>query len=235
MVGVKKLLITSAVVLSLTTALTGCGTPAQQHLFEAFEKTASAEQNVPTAFDQLKQLEQKDQTAYDNILSKGDQDSANVQTLITNTAASLAERQTALDDVKQQLDTAKTQLDDSVKLLDKLKDDSLKQQAEKVVTSYTKRYEVYQTLYTRYGDWLKAEQAVYDTLKAEETQLKEIQTAVANRNQVFQEVEELKEQFNQYTVEFNQAKQAFYTAAGIEVAQVNPAGSAEESDTANQG
>lgn len=235
MVGMKKLLITSAVVLSLTAALTGCGTPAQQHLFVAFEQTASAEQNVPAAFEQLKQLEQKDQTAYDNILSKGEQDSANVQTLITNTTESLAERQKALDDVKLQLEAAKKQLDDNVDKVDKLTEESLKQQAEKVITAYTKRYEVYQSLYTRYGELLNAEQAVYDTLKAEDTQLKSIQAAVATRNQVLHQVEELKEQFNQYSVEFNQEKQAFYTASGIEIAQVNPAGTSEQSDSADQG
>lgn len=234
MKGMRNILVKTAVVLSLTAALTGCGTSAQEYLFTAFEQTASAEQNVPSAFDQLKQLEEKDQTAYDNILSKGVQDQDNVQTLITNTATSLAARQTTLDDVKQQLETAKQQLDESISLLDQLKDDRLKQQAEKVFSSYTKRYELYQTLYVRYGDWLSAEQEIYNALEAEDTQLKRIQAAVANRNQVFQEVEELKTQFNQYTVEFNQARLAFYQAAGIEVGKVNPAGTVEQPDTTNE-
>lgn len=217
---IKKVIGTSVVVLSLTLALTGCGTPAEDKLFQAIEQASAAENQVPTAFEQLKQLEAKDQQQYDNILNKGERDSTNVQMLISNTEAILQERQQAIDLAKEQLDQAKSELGDLSGSMKKLKDDALKQKTEQIVTAYTKRYESFQSLHARYIELLKAEQSVYDTLKEQDTKLKAVQAAVAQRNQVLQQVEELKNQFNDYTKQFNDMKQDLYAAAGIVVDKV---------------
>ncbi|MGZ9583948.1 YkyA family protein [Paenibacillus marinisediminis] len=233
MLTIKKAVAAAVAVLSLSIVLTGCGTPAQEQLFLSFEKASAVETQVPADFEHLKQLEEKDQKQYETIINKGESDSANVQTLITNSIASLQERQQTLDSVKQQMDEGKTQFGELTGQIDKLKDDQLKQKAEQVVTAYTKRYDTFQTLHQRYSEWIKAEQAVYEELQAQETNLKSIQNAVASRNQAFLQVEELKQQFNDYTTQFNEEKKAFYQAAGIQVDKVVT--SDEQSNDPNQG
>ncbi|WP_036697822.1 YkyA family protein [Paenibacillus taiwanensis] len=229
----KKLVATTAMMLSLVVALAGCGTAPTQQLFDAIEKASALETTVPASFEQLKLLEAKDQNQYGNILTNGAQSNANVKALIENTSKALEDRQKALDDAKLQLDAGYKLASDFTKSADKLKDEQLKKQADEVITAYTKRYETFQTLHKQYSQWIAAEKSVYEALKTSDTSIKSIQESVAARNQVFQQVEQLKQQFNDFTKQFNEKKQTFYTAAGIQPTQVVSSGAAEEK--ANEG
>lgn len=228
MTAMKKLVGTTAMMVSLIVALAGCGTAPTQQLFDSFEKASALETTVPASFEQLKLLEAKDQNQYGNILTNGAENNVNVKTLIDNTSKALDDRQKALDDAKLQLDEGYKVASGFTKSADKLKDDQLKKQADEVITAYTKRYDTFQTLHKQYTDLIAAEKSVYEALKTSDTNIKSIQESVAARNQVFQQVEQLKQQFNDFTKQFNEKKQKFYTEAGIQPTEVISSGTTEE-------
>ncbi|MBR2569648.1 MAG: YkyA family protein [Paenibacillus sp.] len=211
----RKIISSTAVILTMLVVLTGCGTPAIDLFIDHVEKASAAETEVPALFEQLKQLEEKDQAHYANILEQGKDSNVNVQTLIDNSAKALEERKQAMDKVKQQLDEAMKQLGDQTSTVKDIKDDGLRQQAQDVLGAYSGRYEAFQQFYKSYDEWVKAEQSVYEQLKATDTKLKSIQESVAARNQAFKQAEQFKEQFNGFTEQFNVKKQALYAAAGV--------------------
>ncbi|MBD8498409.1 YkyA family protein [Paenibacillus arenosi] len=210
-----------AMIVAMATMLAACGAPSSEKLFSSFEQAASTESAASAAFEELKQLESKDQKQYDRILDKGERSNVNVQTLITQTMSSLDQRQQAMMKVKEQVTVAYEHVAKAQSQVDKLEPAQGKDQAAQALTAYTKRYETVQQLASQYEKLIAAERALYEQLKVEQTNLKQLQQAVRERNQQWTQVNQLKQQFNQYTEQFNTNKDAFYKAAGIQTDKAN--------------
>lgn len=68
-----------------------------------------------------------------------------------------------------------------------------------------------------YTKALATEKELYEQLKVKETKLKEIGEKVKTFNELNGEAQKSKEQFNNYTKEYNDSKLAFYKDAQIKI------------------
>ena len=89
-------------------------------------------------------------------------------------------------------------------------------QAKAVEESYKNRYDAFQKMNENYTKALATEK-LYEKLKVKETKLKEIGEKVKAVNELTMEAQNQKEQFNNFTKEYNDSKLAFYKDAEIKI------------------
>ncbi|HDR5192884.1 TPA: YkyA family protein, partial [Bacillus anthracis] len=90
-------------------------------------------------------------------------------------------------------------------------------QAKAVEESYKNRYDAFQKMNENYTKALATEKELYEKLKVKETKLKEIGEKVKAVNELTVEAQKSKEQFNNFTKEYNDSKLAFYKDAEIKI------------------
>ncbi|MFE6588665.1 YkyA family protein, partial [Bacillus mobilis] len=83
--------------------------------------------------------------------------------------------------------------------------------------SYKNRYDAFQKMNENYTKALVTEKELYEKLKVKETKLKEIGEKVKAVNESTVEAQKSKEQFNNFTKEYNDSKLAFYKDAEIKI------------------
>lgn len=202
----------------LIALLVGClGAKPEEELYVAFENAANQEK---TLFDNVKifeQLETKAQELYNQIIQEGKEQNEAVIQQIEQAVINVNEREKLLKTEQDVLEKAQKEVTSVHSYINKIEDKKLQKQAKKVAEVYTNRYEAFRKMNESYKKSLILEKELYEKLKDKETKLKEISEKVKAINILNEETLKEKENFNQYTKEYNEGKLAFYKAAKIKI------------------
>lgn len=202
----------------LIALLVGClGAKPEEELYVAFENAANQEK---TLFDNVKifeQLETKAQELYNQIIQEGKEQNEAVIQQIEQAVINVNEREKLLKTEQDVLEKAQKEVKSVHSYINNIEDKKLQKQAKKVAEVYTNRYEAFRKMNESYKKSLILEKELYEKLKDKETKLKEISEKVKAINILNEETLKEKENFNQYTKEYNEGKLAFYKAAKIKI------------------
>ncbi|SLJ99783.1 Putative cell-wall binding lipoprotein [Bacillus toyonensis] len=198
--------------------LTGCfGEKPEENLYTAFETAATQEKSLVDEAKKLEGLEKQDQELYSQILQEGKDHNDAVMKKIEQATANVADREKVLKNEKEMLEKAQKETKSVQSNIEKLEDKKVQKQAKAVEESYKKRYDAFQKMNENYTKALATEKELYEQLKVKETKLKEIGEKVKTFNELNGEAQKSKEQFNNYTKEYNDSKLAFYKDAQIKI------------------
>ncbi len=136
---------------------------------------------------------------------------------IEQATANVADREKVLKNEKEMLEKAQKETKSVQSNIEKLEDKKVQKQAKAVEESYKKRYDAFQKMNENYTKALATEKELYEQLKVKETKLKEIGEKVKTFNELNGDAQKSKEQFNNYTKEYNDSKLAFYKDAQIKI------------------
>ncbi len=198
--------------------LTGCfGEKPEETLYTAFETAATQEKSLVDEAKKLEDLEKQGQELYSQILQEGKDHNEAVMKKIEQATANVDDREKALKNEKEMLEKAQKETKSVQSNIEKLEDKKLQKQAKAVEESYKNRYDAFQKMNENYTKALATEKELYEKLKVKETKLKEIGEKVKAVNELNVEAQKSKEQFNNYTKEYNDNKLAFYKDAQIKI------------------
>lgn len=198
--------------------LTGCfGEKPEENLYTAFETAATQEKSLVDEAKKLEDLEKQGQELYSQILQEGKEHNDAVMKKIEQATANVADREKVLKNEKEMLEKAQKETKSVQSNIEKLEDKKVQKQAKAVEESYKKRYDAFQKMNENYTKALATEKELYEQLKVKETKLKEIGEKVKTFNELNGEAQKSKEQFNNYTKEYNDSKLAFYKDAQIKI------------------
>ncbi|SCC18869.1 Uncharacterized protein BW664_01970 [Bacillus mycoides] len=198
--------------------LSGCfGEKPEENLYTAFETAATQEKSLADDTKKLEQLEKQGQELYSQILQEGKEHNEAVTKKIEEATANVNEREKVLKNEKELLEKAQKETKSVQSNIEKLEDKKLQKQAKAVEESYKNRYAAFQKMNEDYTKALANEKELYEKLKVKETKLKEIGEKVKTVNELNVEAQKAKEQFNNYTKEYNDNKLAFYKDAQIKI------------------
>ena len=198
--------------------LSGCfGENPEENLFTAFEAAATQEKSLADDTKKLEKLEQQGQELYSQILQEGKEHNEAVSKKIEQATANVDDREKVLKNEKEMLEKAQKETKSVQGNIEKLEDKKLQKQAKAVEESYKNRYDAFQKMNENYTKALATEKELYEKLKVKETKLKEIGEKVKAVNELTVEAQKSKEQFNNFTKEYNDSKLAFYKDAEIKI------------------
>ncbi|AHA10418.1 hypothetical protein IC9_03535 [Bacillus toyonensis] len=198
--------------------LTGCfGEKPEENLYTAFETAATQEKSLVDEAKKLEDLEKQGQELYSQILQEGKDHNDAVMKKIEQATANVADREKVLKNEKEMLEKAQKETKSVQSNIEKLEDKKVQKQAKAVEESYKKRYDAFQKMNENYTKALATEKELYEQLKVKETKLKEIGEKVKTFNELNGDAQKSKEQFNNYTKEYNDSKLAFYKDAQIKI------------------
>lgn len=198
--------------------LTGCfGEKPEENLYTAFETAATQEKSLVDEAKKLEDLEKQGQELYSQILQEGKDHNEAVMKKLEQATANVADREKVLKNEKEMLEKAQKETKSVQSNIEKLEDKKVQKQAKAVKESYKKRYDAFQKMNENYMKALATEKELYEQLKVKETKLKEIGEKVKTFNELNGEAQKSKEQFNNYTKEYNDSKLAFYKDAQIKI------------------
>ena len=198
--------------------LTGCfGEKPEESLYTAFETAATQEKSLVDEAKKLEKLEKEGQELYSQILQEGKDHNDAVMKKIEQATANVDDREKVLKNEKEMLEKAHKETKSVQGNIEKLEDKKLQKQAKAVGESYQNRYDAFQKMNENYTKALATEKELYEKLKVKETKLKEIGEKVKAVNELTVEAQKSKEQFNNFTKEYNDSKLAFYKDAEIKI------------------
>ncbi|OAK31126.1 hypothetical protein A6283_20955 [Bacillus wiedmannii] len=198
--------------------LTGClGEKPEENLYTAFETAATQEKSLVDEAKKLEKLENEGQELYSQILQEGKDHNDTVMKKIEQATANVDDREKVLKTEKEMLEKAQKETKSVQGNIEKLEDKKLQKQAKAVGESYQNRYDAFQKMNENYTKALATEKELYEKLKVKETKLKEIGEKVKAVNELTVEAQKSKEQFNNFTKEYNDSKLAFYKDAEIKI------------------
>lgn len=198
--------------------LGGClGAKPEEEIYIALESAANQEKELFDYVELFNGFEAKSQKLYNQIIQEGKEQNKTVMPKIEQAIATVNEREKLLEKEKDVLEKARKEIQSIRSYINKIDDQKLKKQAEKVEEVYIDRYESFQKLNKIHTKTLLTEKELYEKFKEKETKLKEISENVKAVNVLNEETTKEKEQFNQYTKEYNERKLKFYKDAKIKV------------------
>lgn len=210
-IRIRKLI----VLLVSITVLTACSKEEAVNIVHAIETTVQTENQMHSDLNQLAALEEEDMVLYEAILEQGREDNEELTELLDNAQIHVKERADLLDASKSIMDAAKIQSERWEEELSVFRDSKVSEgmslQAEELWADYQARQRIFDQLYTRYESALQTETELYALLEEKGSLLSitELKAKVAERNHVFVEVNEIKNEFNEATKTFNNKHQAF--------------------------
>lgn len=198
--------------------LTGCfGEKPEENLYTAFETAATQEKSLVDEAKKFEELEKKSQELYSQILQEGKDHNEAVISKIEQATANVDDREKVLKNEKEMLEKAQKETQSVQGNIEKIEEKKLQKKAKAVEESYKNRYDAFQKMNENYTKAFATEKELYEKLKVKETKLKEIGEKVKTVNELNGEAQKSKEQFNNYTKEYNDNKLAFYKDAQIKI------------------
>lgn len=189
----------------------------EETLFTTYEEATLLEKEIPTYSQELVELEGVESTLYTQIVSEGEESNANVQSVIEGALQNCEDRKELLDKESSAIEESYTKSTESENKIEKLDDDKAKEQGEKVQKLFKDRYDTFKSLEKNYRDTIEAEEVLYNLLKAESQDLREIESHIGEINSLYEINRSTQETFTTLSTQLNTEKNIFYDLIGINV------------------
>nr|WP_285890175.1 YkyA family protein [Halalkalibacter oceani] len=197
--------------------LSGCGEEPAETVYQHLEAAVELEQPFEEQQEPLQAAELKENELFEQIIALGVNDMEEISELADEALASIASRLAMIETEKESIERSYAEFELIKPAEDEVEDEQLRSLLAELIAAMDKRYEHYQKLYEAYVTAAKEDEALFTMLKQEELTMEELQAQIDTVNASYEVVSKEKEQFNQYTDEYNEKKRLFYETAELEV------------------
>jgi DNA repair exonuclease SbcCD ATPase subunit len=199
---------------ALLSACSGESTEEQihSHLEEAVAQEAEFEEQQ----GQITDLEQREQELYSEIIQLSMDEFEQIQTLSQEALEVIDERSDKISQERESIESSQETFQMTEELIAEL-DEGIQAKGEEMYNVMGNRYAAYYDLFDTYVNSLELERELYEMLQQEDTEQEALNEQINSINESYQSVLGFNEQFNEYTVEYNDLKQEFYNEADINV------------------
>lgn len=199
--------------------LMGClgGPTPEEQIYETLEKVVTVEKDFEEQQNPLVELEKKEKELYDEILTLGMKEFDQIVSLSNDALAIVGDRETRINNEQKSIEASKKEFQKVDALISEIKEDSVKEEANELVSLMNERYESYEDLYTVYKEAIEHDKKLYEMFQNEELTLDELEQQINLINETYEKVVAANETFNKLTDQYNKAKVTFYQNAGLEV------------------
>lgn len=199
--------------------LMGClgGPTPEEQIYETLEKVVTVEKDFEEQQNPLVELEKKEKELYDEILKLGMKEFDQIVSLSNDALAIVGDRETRINNEQKSIEASKKEFQKVDALISEIKEDSVKEEANELVSLMNERYESYEDLYTVYKEAIEHDKKLYEMFQNEELTLDELEQQITLINETYEKVVAANETFNKLTDQYNKAKVTFYQNAGLEV------------------
>ncbi|RKQ37992.1 hypothetical protein D8M06_00645 [Oceanobacillus halophilus] len=217
--------------IGIIVVLSGCNSETiEEKMYTHLEEAVRLEAEFEKQQNEITELERKEQQIYSQIIDLDMDEFDQITELSQEAIQIIGERAELIDLEKESIDSSESEFKETEGLIKEIKDEEVKAKAEEMFEVMEERYRSYDQLNEAYIVSLDLEKKLYEMLQQEDLEQDELTEHINNINESYQEVLEANEQFNEFTVEYNNLKKEFYEIAGIEVDfEENPT-SDEEND-----
>nr|WP_285873886.1 YkyA family protein [Halalkalibacter oceani] len=206
------------IVLALTAALlSGCGEKPTETVYQHLEAAVELEAPFEEQQEPLQAAEVKENELFEDIIALGISDMEKITELADEALASIDSRLAMIETEKESIERSYAEFELIKPVQDEMEDEQLSSLLEELIVAMDNRYEHYQKLYEAYVTAAKEDEALFTMLKQEDLTMEELQAQIDGVNASYEVVAKEKEQFNQYTDEYNEKKRLFYETADLEV------------------
>ena len=199
--------------------LTGCSSQStEEQIHNHLEEAVALEEEFENQQSVITDLESQEQEIYSQIIDLGMDDIEQIKELSSEALSIIDEREEKIELEKESIESSQKEFSNIDDLISKIEDADLKEKAEKMYEVMDNRYSVYAELNEAYLTSLEKERKLYTMLEQEDLEQKELTNHINSINETYEQVLDLNEQFNNYTVEYNALKKEFYEAAELDIA-----------------
>jgi hypothetical protein len=215
----KQKMITILGFLLTMALLTGCNQDGEhvEQMMTKLEKAAELEAEFAAQQEPLGELEKQEQALYEEMKELGLGEIDQITELATEAATKADERKALIAKEYASIEAAREEFGGVPPLIGEIEDENLKMKATTLVEEWNNRSESYERLYNKYNETIELDKQFYEMYQREDLEMEEAQQIIEQINKNYEEILQLKDEFNQYTNNYNEAKIAFYKEANYEV------------------
>ncbi|SDH88466.1 YkyA family protein [Alteribacillus bidgolensis] len=195
--------------------LSACGNSPEERVYSHLEEAVALEETFEDQQEPLMELEEQEQNIYEEMLTLGTEDLEEIEMLADEAIGYAEERTELLEKEKESIEEAYEEYKLGEEEMNNV--EGAEEEAEAVQEAMDQRYNAYQSLYNSYEEAINDDIALYEAFTKEDLSIEELQSYIDEVNEAYQQVIDNRNMFNDYTDEYNEAKQAFYEAAGLDI------------------
>ena len=208
-------------VIVLLITMFGCSTKsAEEQIHQQLTKAMELEEAFKQQQPKITKLETEEQEIYSQIIAHDMEDEEKLQELVEQAIASIDERAEEVEVEKESIEASKKEFSKIEDLLLQIEDKETRETAKEMYERMNDRYDAYDDLYTVCQKTLQLEKELY-TMIVEKTPQQELTEHIQKINENYELVLDANEQFNTYTLEYNDLKDEFYDTANLEQSPIN--------------
>lgn len=208
-------------VIVLLITMFGCGTKsAEEQIHQQLTKAMELEEAFKQQQPKITKLETEEQEIYSQIIAHDMEDEEKLQELVEQAIASIDERAEEVEVEKESIEASKKEFSKIEDLLLQIEDKESRETAKEMYERMNDRYDAYDDLYTVCQKTLQLEKELY-TMIVEKPPQQELTEHIQKINENYELVLDANEQFNTYTLEYNDLKDEFYDTANLEQSPIN--------------
>lgn len=181
----------------------------EEKILEHLEETIELEKTFEEEQEKINELELKDQTLYEEIIKLDIDNFEKIVDLSNQAIENLDQRLEHLQLEKESIESSEKEFLKTKKLIDKLSSDK-KDKGEKMFKAMVERFKSYDDVYDNYVSSIDLTKQLYELLKDEEIDEKEVVSLITKVNDSYELVFEANDHFNEKTEQYNKLKQKFY-------------------------
>lgn len=197
--------------------LSSCGRSIEEKLFTTFEEASQLEEKLPEYNQSLIELEGIDSALFNQIISEGKSSNTEIQDTIDNALKNCEDRKVILENESKVMKASYDKSVEAKKNINKIDDGKIKKQGEKVQKLFNDRYYTFTLIEENYNKTIVAEQELYNLLKAEKQNLRDIEDSIAKINGLYEVNRNKQASFTELSVQLNNEKNIFYELMGIKL------------------
>ncbi|WP_243354492.1 YkyA family protein [Bacillus litorisediminis] len=199
--------------------LAGCTekTSPVETMYTTLEGVVSAEEDFNEQQEPLQQLEKQEHELFEQIISLSMNEFDQIVNLSKEALSIVEKRKEKIEIERESMIESEEKFKEVQDIIETIEDEELKAKATELSKTMNSRYQAHKDLYDAYMNGLQLDQQLYTILQDENLTLDQLETKINEINDAYKIVMEANNEFNKITEKYNESKQSFYEAAGMEV------------------
>ena len=186
-----------------------------EKMYAVLENVVNKEKVFEEQQEPLVTLEKQEKELYDQIIKQGMKEYDQIVKLSDEALVLADKRKELLEKETTSIKESEQEFAKIAKLKSQLDDPALKEKANDLYDVMMNRYEAHRDLYKQYNEALQYDKELYQMFKNKNLPLEDLEAKINKLNEAYQKVYAANEQFNKFTVEYNEKKLLFYKKAGL--------------------
>lgn len=182
-------------------------------IYEHLEESAQAETEMADLQESLTAAETNEVEWYSEMLTISSVEE--IIPLADQAIESANDRRSLIENEKTLMEASLTAFQKTEPYTDDIDEENAKVHVDNLMKAMNDRYNIYLDLNEKYSQSIEEDILLYEMIKDEEVELEDLQGQHEAVNESYKLISQLHDQFNQLTNDYNDAKLAFYEAAGV--------------------